>query len=118
VQEPRQGPDRSRITAAAEHIDRRISPEEVVALDGFDHIHVFVADRAAALAWYADVLGFVPAPELVAWAADGGPLQRLTHPVDAAIVPEWATSRPDRERVDRFDLDTLRLPRQALRAPR
>jgi catechol-2,3-dioxygenase len=44
------------------------------ALDGFDHVHVFVADRAAAATWYADVLGFVPAPELAAWAADDGPL--------------------------------------------
>lgn len=44
------------------------------ALDGFDHIHLFVADRAAAAAWYAEVLGFTPVPELASWAADGGPL--------------------------------------------
>lgn len=44
------------------------------ALDRFDHIHLFVADRAAAAGWYARVLGFTPVPELATWAADGGPL--------------------------------------------
>ena len=38
-----------------------------------DHIHVYVADRAAAEAWYASVLGFSRIPELELWAA-GGPL--------------------------------------------
>ena len=44
------------------------------ALDRIDHVHVYVADRAAALPWYASVLGFAPVPELAFWAADGGPL--------------------------------------------
>ncbi len=41
---------------------------------GFDHIHVYVTDRAAAAKWYASILGFTPVTELASWAADGGPL--------------------------------------------
>ena len=44
------------------------------ALQRIDHVHVYVADRAAALPWYANVLGFAPVPELEFWATDGGPL--------------------------------------------
>jgi catechol 2,3-dioxygenase-like lactoylglutathione lyase family enzyme len=44
------------------------------ALTGFDHVHVMVRDRSAALAWYHDVLGMTPVAELAAWQADGGPL--------------------------------------------
>ena len=44
------------------------------ALLGFDHIHVFVQDRAAAEAWYERVMGLARTPELEFWAADGGPL--------------------------------------------
>ena len=40
----------------------------------FDHVHVFVADRAAAEQWYARVLGFKRSQELEFWAVDGGPL--------------------------------------------
>lgn len=43
-------------------------------LKEIDHIHVFVADRAAAEKWYANVLGFNRVAELEFWAADGGPL--------------------------------------------
>ena len=43
-------------------------------LDGIDHIHVFVTDRAAAEVWYARVLGLSRVPSLEGWAADGGPL--------------------------------------------
>lgn len=43
-------------------------------LDAFDHVHVYVQDRAAAERWYARVLGLSRTPELVFWAADGGPL--------------------------------------------
>jgi catechol-2,3-dioxygenase len=43
-------------------------------LDAFDHVHVFVQDRAAAERWYARVLGLSRTPELAFWAADGGPL--------------------------------------------
>ena len=41
---------------------------------GFDHIHVFVEDRAAAEAWYAKVMGLARIPELEFWTVDGGPL--------------------------------------------
>ena len=43
-------------------------------LERIDHIHIFVADRAASERWYLDVLGFSRAPELAFWALDGGPL--------------------------------------------
>ena len=39
-----------------------------------DHIHVFVADRAAAEKWYERVLGFTRIKEFEFWASDGGPL--------------------------------------------
>jgi len=43
-------------------------------LKGFDHIHVYVADRAAAEAWYREVLGFERVEALMAWAVKNGPL--------------------------------------------
>ena len=43
-------------------------------IEAFDHIHVYVADRAAAELWYQRVLGFTRTPALVFWAPDGGPL--------------------------------------------
>ena len=43
-------------------------------LAGIDHIHVFVADRAAAERWYQRVLGFERVSELEQWATDSGPL--------------------------------------------
>jgi len=43
-------------------------------LAGFDHVHVLVRDRAAAVRWYLDVMGLTPVPELAVWQADGGPL--------------------------------------------
>lgn len=43
-------------------------------IDGFDHVHVHVADRNAAEAWYARVLGFERTPHLAGWASNGGPL--------------------------------------------
>lgn len=43
-------------------------------IEAFDHIHVYVADRAAAEPWYRKVLGFERTQELVGWAAGGGPL--------------------------------------------
>jgi catechol-2,3-dioxygenase len=48
--------------------------EVAPSLDGIDHIHVFVTDRAAAEVWYARVLGLARVPGLEGWAADGGPL--------------------------------------------
>lgn len=46
----------------------------IPTLEDFDHVHVFVADRQAAVDWYARVLGLHPVAELAGWAADGGPL--------------------------------------------
>ena len=46
----------------------------IPTLEDFDHVHVFVADRQAAVQWYARVLGLHPVAELAGWAADGGPL--------------------------------------------
>ncbi|MFC5500176.1 GNAT family N-acetyltransferase [Caenimonas terrae] len=43
------------------------------ALERIDHIHVFVADRAAAQRWYAEVLGLTPAAGQEA-AAGGAPV--------------------------------------------
>lgn len=51
-----------------------MAPELAPPLRGFDHVHVHVADRAAAERWYARVLGLVRVPELEGWAVDGGPL--------------------------------------------
>ncbi|QLG89780.1 VOC family protein [Chitinibacter bivalviorum] len=44
------------------------------SLDVIDHIHVYVADRAAAETWYRQVLGLIRVASLEFWAADGGPL--------------------------------------------
>jgi catechol-2,3-dioxygenase len=44
------------------------------SLEKIDHIHIHVADRAAAETWYRDVLGLRRLPELAFWASDGGPL--------------------------------------------
>ena len=43
-------------------------------LKGFDHIHVYVADRARAEDWYAEVLGFRRVEALMSWAVKDGPL--------------------------------------------
>jgi len=43
-------------------------------LKSIDHVHVHVADRAAAERWYALVLGLTRHPGLAFWATDGGPL--------------------------------------------
>ncbi len=50
------------------------STDNAPALDGIDHVHVFVTDRAAAEGWYARVLGLSRVTRLAGWAADGGPL--------------------------------------------
>jgi catechol-2,3-dioxygenase len=44
------------------------------AIEAFDHIHVYVADRSAAEAWYRDVFGFQRVKDLEFWAEGGGPL--------------------------------------------
>ena len=43
-------------------------------LNGIDHIHINVSDRAKAEHWHKDVLGFSRVPEFEFWAVDGGPL--------------------------------------------
>lgn len=47
---------------------------EVPSVQGIDHVHVFVTDRARASDWYERVLGMRPVAHLASWAADGGPL--------------------------------------------
>jgi catechol 2,3-dioxygenase-like lactoylglutathione lyase family enzyme len=49
-------------------------PNAAPPLQGFDHLHVYVADRPAAAAWYERVLGLRPVAALAHWAAGGGPL--------------------------------------------
>lgn len=52
----------------------KMMTDDAPLVDGIDHVHVFVSDRAAAEAWYARVLGFRRVAHLESWAADGGPL--------------------------------------------
>jgi uncharacterized RmlC-like cupin family protein/catechol 2,3-dioxygenase-like lactoylglutathione lyase family enzyme len=63
-------------------------------LQDIDHIHVTVADRAAAEVWYRDVLGLERSPELAVWAADGGPLtlQNRTGTVHLALFERPAAA--------------------------
>ena len=44
------------------------------ALNGIDHVHVYVSDREAAVKWYQDVLGLRPIKAFLSWAEGGGPL--------------------------------------------
>jgi catechol 2,3-dioxygenase-like lactoylglutathione lyase family enzyme len=44
-------------------------------VDGLDHVHVYVRDRAEAAKWYGSVLGFRREPRFGSWAREvGGPL--------------------------------------------
>lgn len=43
-------------------------------INGIDHIHINVSDRARAESWYTKVLGLSRVADLEFWAADGGPL--------------------------------------------
>lgn len=44
-------------------------------VDGLDHVHVFVRDRAQAARWYGAVLGFRKDTRFSSWAREiGGPL--------------------------------------------
>ena len=45
----------------------------IPTLTGIDHVHIYVKDRQAAEAWYAEVMGFDRVEALMSWA-DGGPL--------------------------------------------
>ena len=44
------------------------------ALNGIDHIHVYVKSWKEAEAWYEKVLGFRRTEKLMSWAVKGGPL--------------------------------------------
>lgn len=46
----------------------------IPTLKGFDHMHVYTADRAAAQIWFADVMAMNPIEEFLPWAEGGGPL--------------------------------------------
>ena len=43
-------------------------------LQAVDHVHVYVADRPAAEAWYKNVLGLERVQKFEFWAEGGGPL--------------------------------------------
>ena len=63
-------------------------------LQDVDHIHVLVADRAAAEEWYARVLGLHRVPELVSWSLyfsdpDGNPYEITSYEypdIEAALA--------------------------------
>ena len=46
----------------------------IPTLDGIDHVHVYVTDRAAAERWYRDILGFTAVEKFRFWATPDGPL--------------------------------------------
>ncbi|MEM7279217.1 MAG: VOC family protein [Pseudomonadota bacterium] len=46
----------------------------MATLAGIDHIHIYVADRAAAATWFDDVLGLKVEEAFKVWAVEGGPL--------------------------------------------
>lgn len=51
-----------------------MTPPATPPLRGFDHLHVYVGDRNAAVAWYERVLGMRPVAAFAHWASGGGPL--------------------------------------------
>jgi len=55
---------------AKRHLASVMPPE----LQAFDHVHVYVTDRAKAESWYNKVLGLHRTKEFEFWATDGGPL--------------------------------------------
>jgi catechol-2,3-dioxygenase len=57
-----------------DHAGFNVSDFAVPALERVDHVHVFVADRAAAEEWYARVMGLTRVAELAFWSPNGGPL--------------------------------------------
>lgn len=50
------------------------SKAAALAVQAFDHLHVRVRDRVAAVAWYQRVMGLQVVESLRHWAVDGGPL--------------------------------------------
>jgi NAD(P)-dependent dehydrogenase (short-subunit alcohol dehydrogenase family)/catechol 2,3-dioxygenase-like lactoylglutathione lyase family enzyme len=63
----------ARLEASIADAAAAATPAEPI-LDDVDHLHVHVRDRAAAEAWYRDVLGLRRIDALAHWARDGGPL--------------------------------------------
>jgi len=53
----------------------------IPTLKGFDHMHVYVSDRASAEIWYADIMGLKRMDAFTSWTEDGGPLT-LSDPTD------------------------------------
>ena len=49
-------------------------------LQNVDHVHVHVANRAAAQTWYAEVLNFKPIPELEFWATNSSEPLTIANP--------------------------------------
>ncbi|WP_144210638.1 VOC family protein [Shewanella donghaensis] len=60
-------------TATNPHLVNSLSANKPT-LNRIDHIHIYVRDRAKALIWYQQVLGFEVIEELAFWSKDGGPL--------------------------------------------
>ncbi len=64
------------------------------AVEGIDHVHVYVADRERAAQWYADTLGFTPDPALASWARSPvGPLT-LRDTSGAVHIALFAADKP------------------------
>jgi len=40
----------------------------IPSLYGIDHVHVYVANRDAAVNWYKDILGMTPIKAFLSWA--------------------------------------------------
>lgn len=49
-------------------------PHMTPTIERIDHIHVYVADRAASEKWYASVMGLSRVAGLEFWSPGGGPL--------------------------------------------
>ena len=59
----------------------------IPTLRGFDHIHVYVANRDEAADWYGSVMGLKPVEKFSLWATKEGPLtlQDAGHNVHLAL---------------------------------
>ncbi|MCC4832728.1 VOC family protein [Shewanella sp. 1_MG-2023] len=62
-------------------------------LHRFDHIHIYVEDRAKALTWYQEVMGFEPVAPLSFWAVDNGPLVIAHDDLHLALFESSAAKR-------------------------
>lgn len=63
------------------------------ALNGIDHVHVYVRDWGQAEEWYGDVLGFRRVKALEAWAVENGPLT-LENPQGDIHLALFESDRP------------------------